>query len=197
MVDTGGDAIPSAMQLIAGRTAQEHNLRKGRKGAFWEDRYHATAVQTGDHLARCMVYIDMNMVRAGVVDHPREWPHGGYPEVQRPPRRYAVIDMAALQSLFGSGEPGGFAAVHRQWVDAALAGTRASPSGREPWWSESLAVGSEAFVEGVRTELGVKAYARSVAAVGDVWRLKEPSGSYNAHLWAQKSHLSSGDTIPN
>ncbi len=95
-----------------------------------------------------------------------------------------MIDMAALQSLFGSGEPGGFAAVHRQWVDAALAGTRASPSGREPWWSESLAVGSEAFVEAVRTELGVKAYARSVAAVGDIYRLKEPSGSYNAHLWA-------------
>ncbi len=66
MVDTGGDAIPSAMQLIAGRTVQEHNLRKGRKGAFWEDRHHATAVQTGDHLARCMVYIDMNMVRAGM-----------------------------------------------------------------------------------------------------------------------------------
>ncbi len=57
-------------------------------------------------------------------------------------------------------------------------------------WSESLAVGSEAFVEAVRTELGVKAYARSVEAVGDVWRLKEPSGSCNAHFWAQKSLLS-------
>ena len=35
-------------------------------GAFWEDRYHATAVQADQHLHRCMVYIDLNIVRAGV-----------------------------------------------------------------------------------------------------------------------------------
>ena len=40
--DTDKDIIPRSMQLIAGRTAQEYNQRKGRKGAFWEDRYHAT-----------------------------------------------------------------------------------------------------------------------------------------------------------
>ena len=48
------------------------NLRKNRKGAFREDRYHATAVQTDEHLAKCLVYIDRNMVRAGVVRHPAE-----------------------------------------------------------------------------------------------------------------------------
>ena len=37
-----------------------------RKGAFWEDRYHATVIEKGEHLLRCIVYIDMNMVRAGV-----------------------------------------------------------------------------------------------------------------------------------
>jgi putative transposase len=34
--------IPKSIQLIAGRTGQEYNQRKRRKGAFWEDRYHAT-----------------------------------------------------------------------------------------------------------------------------------------------------------
>ena len=38
------DAIPKAMQLIAGRTGQEYNRRKSRKGAFWEDRYCATSL---------------------------------------------------------------------------------------------------------------------------------------------------------
>jgi len=37
------EIIPRSMQLVAGRTAQEFNQRKKRKGAFWEDRYHATA----------------------------------------------------------------------------------------------------------------------------------------------------------
>jgi len=50
--------------------AQESNERKGRKGAYWEDRYHATAIETGEHLLRCLVYVDLNMVRAGVVKHP-------------------------------------------------------------------------------------------------------------------------------
>jgi putative transposase len=38
-----GDVIPNSIQLIAGRTGQEFNQRKNRKGAFWEDRYHASA----------------------------------------------------------------------------------------------------------------------------------------------------------
>jgi hypothetical protein len=51
---------------------------KARRGAFWQDRYHATAVQTGEHLARCLVYVDLNMVRAGVVEHPALWEIGVY-----------------------------------------------------------------------------------------------------------------------
>ena len=73
--------IAQSMQLVAGCTAQQFNNRKSRKGAFWEGRYSATAVQTDSHLARCMVYIDLNMVRAGVVTHPSQWLHGGYREV--------------------------------------------------------------------------------------------------------------------
>jgi putative transposase len=48
------------MQLIAGRTGQEYNQRKTRQGAFWEDRYHATAIETDAHLQHCIVYIDLN-----------------------------------------------------------------------------------------------------------------------------------------
>jgi putative transposase len=47
--DTGEDAIAQSMQLIAGRTAQEYNERKNRHGAFWEDRYHATAIEADEH----------------------------------------------------------------------------------------------------------------------------------------------------
>jgi putative transposase len=41
--------------------------KKHRKGAFWEDRYHATAIESGEHLLRCLVYIDLDMVRVGRV----------------------------------------------------------------------------------------------------------------------------------
>jgi putative transposase len=57
--DTGSANIPASLQLVAGRTAQAYNTRKGRPGAFWEDRYHATAIETDEHLWRCLLYIDL------------------------------------------------------------------------------------------------------------------------------------------
>jgi putative transposase len=104
--DTGPNVIASSMQLIARRTAQEHNQRRGRHGAFWEDRYHATAIQADDHLHRCLVYIDLNMLRAGVVTHPLQWLHSGYREIQRPPKRYAIIDLRELTALCGFADSG-------------------------------------------------------------------------------------------
>ncbi|KAF0192039.1 MAG: transposase [Gammaproteobacteria bacterium] len=101
MLDTGDDVIAKNMQLIAGRTAQAYNQRKSRKGAFWEDRYHATAVQADEHLARCLLYMDRNMVRAGAVAHPREWPVSSYSELIQPPQRYAITDHAKLMELLG------------------------------------------------------------------------------------------------
>jgi putative transposase len=43
----------------------------------------------------------MNMVRAGVVTHSAEWVHGGYREIQQPPRRYRIIDIPVLMDLGG------------------------------------------------------------------------------------------------
>ena len=85
--DKDRDVIASSIKLIAGRTGQEFNQRKNRKGAFSEDRYHATAVENGKHLLQCLVCIDLNMVRAGAVKHPSDWPYCGYGEIQTPKRK--------------------------------------------------------------------------------------------------------------
>ena len=61
--EEGGGTIPKSIQLLAGRTGQEYNRRKKRKGAFWEDRYHATAIETGEHLLRCLAYVDLHPVK--------------------------------------------------------------------------------------------------------------------------------------
>ncbi len=70
--DRGRGEIARSLQLVAGQTVQAYNARKRRHGAFRQDRYHATAVESGVHLARCVAYIDLNMVRAGVVQHPAQ-----------------------------------------------------------------------------------------------------------------------------
>jgi putative transposase len=93
---------PKRIQLVAGRTGQEYNQRKDRKGAFWEDRYHATVIESGEHLLRCIVYIDLNMVRAGIVDHPSQWPFCGYNEIQEPRRKNVLINYEKLRELAGA-----------------------------------------------------------------------------------------------
>lgn len=118
--DLGKGEIARSIQLIAGRTAQEYNQRKCRRGAYWEDRYHATAVDTEDYLARCMVYIDMNMVRAGAVKQPMDWDVCGYSEIQFSRVRYNVIDKKRLMALFNVHKFAEFQELHRHWVEEAL-----------------------------------------------------------------------------
>lgn len=118
-VDTGEGVISKSLQLIAGRT-EEYNLRKKRIGAFWEDRYHATAVQTDKHLAKCLIYIDLNMVRAGVVAHPSEYSISGYNEIQSPSKRYSIVNLKVLNDLFAVKDEYIFRQQHREWVDHAL-----------------------------------------------------------------------------
>ena len=103
--DLGCGEIPPSMQLVAGRTAQEFNKRKSRRGAFWEDRYHATAVESDEHLVHCLAYIDLNMIRAGVVVRPEDWAHGGFREIQNPPSRFRIIDTAMLMNLLNVSDP--------------------------------------------------------------------------------------------
>ena len=59
------DVIPKSIQLIAGRTGQAFNKRKNRKGAYWEGRYHGTAIGANKHLIQCLVYIDLYPVKYG------------------------------------------------------------------------------------------------------------------------------------
>jgi putative transposase len=165
------------MQLIAGRTGQEFNLRKKRKGAYWEDRYHATAVETGRHLVQCLVYIDLNMVRAGMVKHPIQWPFGGYNQIQVPKVRYALIDYEGLKDLLNFNEMDELAESYRGWIEEALKKVSHRRDGK---WTESVAVGSESFVTATKERLGFRARGRAASEKDGVFELREPVVAYNS-----------------
>jgi len=189
VLDRGSDITARSMQLAAGRTAQQYNRRKARQGAFWEDRYHATAIQTGEHLHRCITYIDLNMVRAGVVTHPGAWAHSGYNEIQNPPKRYRIIDLDALTELCGFSSTQQLQLEHRQWVETALAEDTAVPQAQ---WSESIAVGSEQFSQCVKERLGLSATHREVVQAQDAYALREPVAAhkddFGSEMVAQSRH---------
>ena len=146
----------NSVQLIAGQTAQRYNQRKNRHGAFWEDRYHATAVESGKHLMRCTVYIDLNMVRAGMVNHPKEWDYGGYPEFYYPPKRYRLVDVKDMLSLSGMGSLEEFQLNHETLIREALH----QPFQRQERWTKALALGGRGFVESFRQQAGLSSKRR-------------------------------------
>jgi len=188
LADDESDAISKSIQLTAGRTAQAFNRRKGRAGAYWEDRYHATAIESGEHLLRCLVYIDMNMVRARVVSHPSKWHHCGYAEIQQPPPRYRLIDRARLIDLCGMGSEQQLVKQHRDWVEQAVENYAL---GRDEKWSESVAVGGHEFVKRLQQKLGHRVANRKIERDDDIYMLHEPeTTAYRTHFDAKKGRLS-------
>jgi len=189
--DGDRDVIPNSIKLIAGRTGQEYNQRKSRKGAFWEDRYHATAIEKGDHLFRCLVYIDLNMVRAGVVEHPSEWPFCGYSEIQEPKRKNVLINYERLRELLGFESYDEVRLYHKRWVEDFL---RSDNNIQDDKWTKSIAVGNRSFVDRVKSLMGILAVGRKSIGTGDSYQLREPSIPYGAHFGAKKCDIGPENT---
>ena len=73
-----GDGIPQMMQAVGRRYVRNYNLRYARTGTLWEGRYRSTLIQAERHLLACMVYMDLNPVRAGMVADPGEYRWSSY-----------------------------------------------------------------------------------------------------------------------
>ena len=77
---------------------------------------------------------------------------------------------------------------HQGWVEAEL---KKDSAVRKPLWSESLAVGSQTYVQGVKKALGVSVKARRIEAQEGLYRVREPRASYTCDFDAKNSRLSS------
>ena len=67
------DGLPLMMQAVGRRYVRYFNDSQKRSGTLWEGRYKSTLIQTERYLLACMVYIDLNPVRAGMVAQAREY----------------------------------------------------------------------------------------------------------------------------
>jgi putative transposase len=66
------DGLPRMMQAVGRRYVRYFNDTHDRSGTLWEGRYKSALVQSERYLLACMVYMDLNPVRAGVVSRPQE-----------------------------------------------------------------------------------------------------------------------------
>ncbi len=108
--------VSAFMKLLKQRFTQTFNRRHGRKGTLWEERFPSVLVDgTGEALATMAAYIDLNPVRAGLVDDPKDYRWCGYASAVAEGRGRGYVTV--LRGL-GQGDlsPKKALEVYRRWL---------------------------------------------------------------------------------
>ena len=189
LIDTAERSeLSGFMQVVQGEFARAYNRRKKRENAFWGDNYNATLVESGEYLWSCLCYIELNMVRCGVVSHPRDWKWVGYQEMMRIWRRNRVIDLDRLCWRLGTAS--------LEEVRKNLGGSLAERIARdeikrEPCWTESLAVGSVSFLERIQPQICSRRETEILQTTGELWALQETPIAYGRENGPEKRAIGS------
>ena len=171
------ESISGMMHLAAGSVAKNYNLYNGHLGSFWEHPFHCTLVDGRDHLMNCLAYIDLNMVRAGVVKHPSEWKWCSYNELIGTRKRYCILDIERLMETLEYNSLEQFRSVYKDLIYKKIGSDKLK---RDPCWTEALAVGSKEFIKKAEILYPQRycLYPENLAAEGsDVWCVYEEEDS--------------------
>lgn len=66
------------MKNLGQRYVQYINHTYQRSGTLWEGRFRSCLTQSEDYVLACYRYIELNPVRANMVNHPRDYPWSSY-----------------------------------------------------------------------------------------------------------------------
>jgi len=72
------NSIGKTIQSVGRYYVQYFNYHNSRTGTLWEGRYKATLIDSETYLLTCYRYVELNPVRAHMVDHPSEYPWSSY-----------------------------------------------------------------------------------------------------------------------
>jgi putative transposase len=92
-------AVGRTMQSIGRRYVRWFNDRHSRTGALFEGRYRSTVVEADRYLLACMRYIELNPVRAGIVQSSDQFPWSSYRHHAGLTSDPAITDHALYWSL--------------------------------------------------------------------------------------------------
>ncbi len=75
---TKADGVSAMMQALGRRYVRYFNHTYRRSGTLWEGRFKSSLVQTEVYLLQCYRYIELNPVRANMVEDPSDYPWSSY-----------------------------------------------------------------------------------------------------------------------
>lgn len=75
---SSSDGVGALMKALGQRYVQYVNRTYRRSGTLWEGRFRSCLTQEESYLLSCLRYIELNPVRAGMVQHPAEYRWSSY-----------------------------------------------------------------------------------------------------------------------
>jgi putative transposase len=112
------DSLGKVMQSVGRRYVQYFNTTYRRTGTLLEGRYKATVIDTEHYLLACYRYIELNPVRANMVDHPAGYRWSSHAANARGEPDPVVIPHALYQAL--GAEPHQRQAAYRALFEAHI-----------------------------------------------------------------------------
>ncbi len=70
--------VSEFMRSLQSAYARWYNHTYDRRGRFWADRFKSVVLEKGNAVLDCMLYVDLNPIRAGLVDRPEDWAGSSY-----------------------------------------------------------------------------------------------------------------------
>jgi putative transposase len=120
-VETPRANLPAGMRQLNGNHASRFNERHGRHGHLFGERYRSILIEDERYLLSACRYVVLNPVRAGVCDHPEQWPWSSYRATAglEPVPRFLTTELV-LGALGSDNYPAAQAA-YREYVAGGLA----------------------------------------------------------------------------
>ena len=108
------------MKELKERFSRWFNKRHGRRGTLWQERYRSILVAEGEALRTIAAYIDLNPVRAGLVDDPKDYRWCGYAEALGGSKRARKALCRVLGVAMDSWNTGGLDAYRSLLLDEGI-----------------------------------------------------------------------------
>lgn len=146
------DGISRMMQYVGRRYVPYINQTYQRSGTLWEGRYKSSLIDADGYLLACYRYVEMNPVRADMVEHPRDYAWSSY-ACNAEGKADKLIKSHALYTALGATETSrldAYQGIFQAHVgDADIVEIRAS-------WQTGTPLGSDRFREEIEAVLGKK-----------------------------------------
>ena len=139
-----GGNLSEIMKGINLAYAQHYKRRYSHTGHFWQDRYKSIIISKDDYLLACGSYVELNPVRAKIVDDPMKYPWSSY-RVYAHGKKNVIVDEHPVYIEL-SEDAGERRKKYREFIREMLKGKEAMKGEMD----KRMVYGSEGFVDKIK-----------------------------------------------